>query len=173
VQLSARVPVYVVAPLPLSVLGAALQHLRIQCTIRCQIAPNERVLPSSSPSFSRRAVPRPSTPEHPSVLSLTPPALPVQTAHCRATPCCTPLRQPVAAGWGRRQRRGRQWPPAEANGGSGGVKMPFEILIPLLDPTKMHRFETFSARGKIARVPTVLSRFLRYGQRYRPSSPAL
>jgi hypothetical protein len=33
-------------------------------------------------------------------------------------------RQTVAAGWGRRQRRGRQWPPAEGDGGSGGVKMP-------------------------------------------------
>jgi hypothetical protein len=65
------------------------------------------------------------------VLSLTHPDLPVQTAHCRTTPCCGPLRQPVAACWGRRQRRGRHWPPAGANGGSGGVKMSFEILIPL------------------------------------------
>jgi uncharacterized protein len=50
-----------------------------------------------SPQLSRRAVPRPSTPENPSVLSLSHPALPVQTAPCRATPCCAPLRPAVAA----------------------------------------------------------------------------
>jgi hypothetical protein len=102
----------------------------IDFSANATLALAQAVDPSSSPSFSRRAVPRPSTPENPEVLSLTPPALPVQTAPCRATPCCAPLRQVVAAGWGRRQRRGRQGPPAEANGGSGGVKMPFEILIP-------------------------------------------
>jgi hypothetical protein len=55
-----------------------------------------------TPQLFRPSRPEGLAPANPCVLSLTRPALPVQTALSRTAPSCAPLRRAAAAGWGRR-----------------------------------------------------------------------
>ena len=77
-------------------------------------------------SFLQGPVPSPSTPGNLCDATRPSPEPPVQTAPCRATPCCAPLWQATAACWGHRHRRERG---AAAGGQRGDAPVRF-----LLEP---------------------------------------
>ena len=79
--------------------------------------------------------PEAGAPGHPCGCSVPPPQQHVQTAHCRATPRCAPLRQAAAGRGDRGQRPARETAAGEA-GGEGGVKSAFICPIRSRSPQR-------------------------------------
>ena len=71
--------------------------------IDLSLMPQAEALQDELPLLSQTGRPEALTPRHPCILSLTHRNLPVQTAPCRAAPCCELLRQAAAGGGGQRE----------------------------------------------------------------------